>query len=71
MPIIRQEIYGYADLWNEHTIRRQAGRPVVVPGKPVVLYFYPPAPTADYGSVVPEDRLQQLLETLEGYEPNE
>ena len=71
MPIIRQEIYGYADLWNAHTIRRQASRPAVVSGKPVVLYFNPPAPTADYGSVVPEDRLQQLLQTVEAYEPNE
>lgn len=71
MPIIRQEIYGYADLWNAHAIRRQAGRPAVVPGKPVVLYFHPPAPTADYGSVVPENRLQQLLQTVEAYEPNE
>ena len=44
IAIIRQEIYGYADLWNAHTIRQQVSRPAVVPGKPVVLYFHPPAP---------------------------
>jgi len=70
MPIIRQEIYGYANLWNAHAIRRQAGQPAVLPEKPVVLYFHPPAPMADYGSVVPENRLQQLRQTVEVYEPN-
>jgi hypothetical protein len=71
MPILRREIYGYADLWNAHTIRRQARRPAVVSGKPVVLYFQPPAPAADYGSMVPENRHQQLMQTVEAYNPNE
>ena len=71
MPIIRQEIYGFADLWNAHTIRRQASRPTVIPGKPVVLYFHPPAPARDYGSEVPNNRLQLLMQTVEAYEPNE
>jgi hypothetical protein len=71
MPIIRQEIYGYADLWNAHTIRRQVNRPTVVSGKPVVLYFQPPPPARDYGSEVPNNRLQRLLQSVEAYEPNE
>jgi len=71
MPIIRQEIYGYADLWNAHTIRQQANRPTVVSGKPVVLYFHPSQPARDYGSEVPNNRLQRLLQTVEAYEPNE
>jgi len=61
MPIIRQEIYGYADLWNAHTIRRQANRPTVVSGEPVVLDFHPLQPARDYGSEVPNNRLQRLL----------
>jgi len=71
MPIIRREIYGYADLWNAHTIRLQASRPAVVPGKPAVLYFHPPAPAEDYGSMVPVVRLQRLMQTVEAYDPNE
>ena len=71
MPIIRQEIYGYADLWNAHTIWRQANRSTVVSGKPVVLYFHPSQPARNYGSEVPNNWLQRLLQTVEAYEPNE
>jgi hypothetical protein len=71
MPIIRREIYGFVDLWNAHTIRRQASRPTVISGKPVVLYFHPPVPARNYGSEVPNDRLQRLMQTVEAYEPNE
>jgi len=71
MPNIRQEIYGYTDLWNARTIRRQANRPTVVSRKPVVLYFHPSHPARDYGSEVPNNRLQRLLQTVEAYEPNE
>jgi len=71
MPIIRQEIYGYADLWNAHTIRRQANLPTVVSGKPVVLYFHPSQPARDYSSEVLNNQLQRLLQTVEAHEPNE
>ena len=62
---------GYADLWNAYTIRRQENRPTVFPGKLVVLYFHPSQPARDYGSEVPNNRLQRLLQTVVAYEPNE
>jgi hypothetical protein len=71
MPIIRQEIYGYADLWNTYAIRWQVNRPTVVPGKPVVLNFQPPPPESDYGSEIPDNRIQHLLQSVDAYEPNE
>jgi len=43
----------------------------VVPGKPVVLYFQSPAPAKDYGSLVPENRLQRLMQTVEAYQSDE
>jgi hypothetical protein len=67
MPIIREEIYSFADLWNAHVIRKQDKRPNVVPGKPVVLYFNPQAGVRDYGSPVPSDRLQQLRQSVQEY----
>jgi hypothetical protein len=50
MPILRQEIQGFARMWNSHTIRRQPNRPNAVHGKPYMLYNWPQAPVArDYG----------------------
>jgi hypothetical protein len=60
MPIIRKEVYEFADLWNVHQIRPQKNRPAVIPGKPIVLYFMPPNDELDYGKVIP-DNCQQLI----------
>jgi hypothetical protein len=40
MPIIREEVHAYQELWDKHTIRKQKDRPNVVPGKPVFNYHY-------------------------------
>jgi hypothetical protein len=67
MPIIREEIYSFVDLWNAQVIRKQDKRPNVVPGKPVVLYFDPPAGVRNYGSPVPTERLQRLRQPVQTY----
>ena len=40
LPILRDEIHAYVEIWNSHTIRRQKERPHHVPGKPKVNYFF-------------------------------
>ena len=52
-------------IYGMHT---QRNLPIVVPEKPVVLYFQPPAPARDYGSLVPENPLQRLMQTVEAYQ---
>lgn len=42
MPILRSRIHSFVnDIWNIHRIRPQAKRPHVVPGKPIMNYYYP------------------------------
>lgn len=41
MPIIREEVFKYVDLWNRHAIQKQPKRPHVVTGKPIMNYFWP------------------------------
>ena len=48
MPIIRGEIYRFADLWNTQTIRYQRGRPNLHTGKPIILYHHPDPPAQSY-----------------------
>jgi hypothetical protein len=60
MPILRQEIYEFVEIWNYHAIRKQRKRPYLPTGKPVVLYMTPPPGVRDYG-LSPDP---VLLETL-------
>ena len=49
MPIIREELLGFVEMWNSHTIRRQKSRPNHVAGKPWLLFFYPENGVQDFG----------------------
>jgi hypothetical protein len=40
IPIIREEVAAYVEIWNKHKIRKQKERPNVVPGKPVFNYHF-------------------------------
>lgn len=42
MPILRARAQSYVSrIWNVHPIRRQTNRPHIVPGKPIMNYYYP------------------------------
>ncbi|KAE8378784.1 hypothetical protein BDV26DRAFT_291905 [Aspergillus bertholletiae] len=56
MPILRKDIHGFSQLWNVHSIRRQANRPNSVSGKPVILFNWPPEGVGNYG-VKPDPEL--------------
>jgi len=71
MPIVRKEIYNFVDLWNAHRIRAQPSCPTVAAGKPVVLYFNPPArngvPIDDYGQAVPMEHFDRMQSIVAAY----
>lgn len=73
MPIVRKEVYEFADLWNVHKIRPQKNRPSIVTGKPVVLYFMPPNDELDFGKIIPDNcpKLQELRKDVESYDLDE
>jgi hypothetical protein len=49
MPIVREEVYKYVELWNVYNIRKQPKRPNAVTGKPKFNYTYPKTGTIHYG----------------------
>ena len=49
MPIVREEVYKYVELWNVHSIRKQPNRPNAVTGKPRFNYLYPKDGAIHYG----------------------
>lgn len=65
--MIREEVYEFVHLWNSHTIRYQRNRPHLQHGKPVVLYFTPPAGISDYGVEPPREVLQTLQDSVSGW----
>jgi len=67
MPIIRREIYRFADLWNTHTIRYQRGRPNLPTGKPIILYHHPDPPAQSYAILPCPDTLKLLQQDVYSY----
>jgi hypothetical protein len=48
MPIVREEVYKYVELWNVHNIRKQLNQPNAVTKKPKFNYTYPKTSTIHY-----------------------
>jgi len=67
MPLIRDEIHNFVELWNAHSIRSQPKRPSVQPGKPVVLYITPPDGTLDNGQLEPVSTVSELCSEVLGW----
>ena len=67
MPMIRTEIYGFADLWNTHSIRYQRARPNLPTGKPIILYHHPIPPAQSYAMLPCKDTLARLQQDVESY----
>jgi len=67
MPILRREIYRFADLWNNHTIRYQRGRPNLPTGKPIILYPHPYPLAQSYAILPCPDTLKLLQQDVYSY----
>ncbi|PUU78291.1 hypothetical protein B9Z19DRAFT_983789, partial [Tuber borchii] len=66
-PVIRQEVYNFVRLWNNHCIRYQKDRPALPTGKPSVLYFTPPDCVLDYGSSPCMEILKEIQDEVSGW----
>ena len=67
-PLIRDAIYKFVHLWNNHRIRsQQRQRPNVPTGKPSVLYFTPTDGTANYGSIPDPNILRMLNQEVQAW----
>ncbi|KAG5767337.1 hypothetical protein H9Q73_014340 [Fusarium xylarioides] len=62
MPMIREELANFVQVWNQHYIRSQKNRPHVPAGQPWALYFQPEAREGirNCSEVIPEQRLRNL-----------
>ena len=48
LPLIRDQILEFVEVWNVHRIRKQRNRPNAVQEKPFHNFFYPDASVRDY-----------------------
>ena len=48
MPIVREEVYKYVELWNVHNIWKQLKRPNAITRKPKFNYTYSKNGTIHY-----------------------
>jgi hypothetical protein len=59
MPIVREAVMAYVQLWNTHSIRKQKDRPNAITGKPAVLYYYTPD-VVQYGRPIDGSLVNEL-----------
>jgi hypothetical protein len=62
MPMAREEIASYINVWNTHGIRKQSHRTNSISGQPNVLYHLSEDGIQDYGSKPDQVVLQTLLD---------
>jgi hypothetical protein len=60
MPLLRIQINSFIRTWNIHAIRKQKNRPHLVPGKPYILYNFPPHGVRNHGLCFDKDLFQTL-----------
>ena len=70
MPVMRQQIRQFVQIWNVHTIRRQPNRPHVVHGKPAHLYYAPPEGVVDHGVDPSLDLVNELAQDYDDWGKN-
>ncbi|KAE9972207.1 hypothetical protein EG328_005132 [Venturia inaequalis] len=71
IPILREEIASFVQVWNNHYIRRQKNRPNMVPGRPFVLYNIPPTGTQNYAVNLDPERMATFSALAEEYNLDE
>jgi len=64
MENIRDEVYGFVELWNCHVIRNDNTRPNIVSGKPFMMYRRPKSGMR-YGQPVDLQLCEALLQDCE------
>lgn len=61
LPIIREEVHAYVEIWNNHTIQAQKNRPHIVAGKPKFNYFFSGKKRVpDYGKPIDPELVNRL-----------
>jgi hypothetical protein len=65
MPLIRDAVHAYVELWNHHNIRKQPNRPNAVTGQPYILYHYPLDGVQSYEVPVNQNWISQLQQGME------
>jgi hypothetical protein len=79
MPLIRQRIKSWVELWNIHTIRKQKNRPDAITGVPYMNYFHPRPTSQDREAI--QDRkcvldteselIQRLQQDVQEWDPDQ
>jgi hypothetical protein len=64
MPLLRDAVHAYVELWNHHNIRKQPNRPNAVTGQPYILYHYPPEGVQSYEVPVDQNWISQLQQSM-------
>ena len=65
MPLVRDAVLEYVELWNHHKIRKQPNRPNAVTGQPYILYHYPPEGVESYEVPIDQNWISELEQGLE------
>jgi hypothetical protein len=65
MPLVREAVHVYVELWNHHNIRKQPNRPNTVTSQPYILYHYPPDSVKSYEVLVNPDWISKLEQSME------
>jgi hypothetical protein len=65
MPLVREAVHVYVELWNHHNIRKQPNRPNAVTGQLYILYYYPPEGVQSYEVPVDAEYIFQLEQSME------
>ncbi|KAF7957992.1 hypothetical protein EAE96_003559 [Botrytis aclada] len=71
MKWIREEVMGYADLWNVYNIRKDKTHPHHCAGKPFMMYQFPQEGYTDKGRTVLSELCEKLLTDCEEWDINE
>ena len=67
LPLLRDQILEFVEVWNVHRIRKQRNRPNVVQGKPFHNFFYPKVPVRDYRVDCSEEKRADLQLDVQEY----
>jgi hypothetical protein len=70
MPMLRQEILQFVQVWNCHTIRPQNQRPYLPTGQPVWLFQNPTPEKPDFAIPVDLNLVDKMIDKLRDYGNN-
>ena len=65
MPLVREAVHAYVELWNYYNIRKQPNRLNAVTSQPYILYYYPPDGVKSYEVSVNLNWISKLEQSME------